>query len=195
MNRTEQPEHPRLYECPNCGQRRALDGEDQCQTCYIKLLERLLAEQKAEPEPVEAGEFTKRLRENYQTERTYWWCSTCKQELSPQEVTNTEYHEECGTYVGTCIEDEQLRQDIFEACDLIDRLTAENNALKAELEDWRNKEGSVCPEDVGFVEYLRVKEQEIKRLTAENKALAERIEKLENYLKADITDALSPERR
>jgi hypothetical protein len=45
----EQPEHPRLYECPKCGQRRALDGEDQCQTCYIKLLERLLAEQKAKP--------------------------------------------------------------------------------------------------------------------------------------------------
>lgn len=27
--------------------------------------------------------------------------------------------------------------------------------LRAEIEDWRNKEGSVCPEDFGFVEYIK----------------------------------------
>lgn len=42
--------------------------------------------------------------------------------------------------------------------------------LQAELEDWRNKEGSVCPEDVGFVEYIG-------KLQAENKRLRDFINK------------------
>ncbi len=43
--------------------------------------------------------------------------------------------------------------------------------LQAELEEWRNAEGSVCPEDVGFVEYIKV-------LQATNKSLQEKIERL-----------------
>lgn len=45
-------------------------------------------------------------------------------------------------------------------------------ALQTELEDWRNKEGSICPEDVGFVEY-------IKTLTAKIKAKDECIAEIE----------------
>lgn len=36
--------------------------------------------------------------------------------------------------------------------------------LSNELEEWRDKEGSACPEDVGFVEYIKVKDKEIDRL-------------------------------
>jgi hypothetical protein len=52
-----------------------------------------------------------------------------------------------------------LMQDIRNATNsqkeqgLLD-LRAENAKLKAELEEWRNAEASICPEDVGFVEYI-----------------------------------------
>jgi hypothetical protein len=94
-----------------------MDGEDQCQTCYIKLLERLLAEQKAKPQPVEATEFTKQVAESWRT---------------------------CVVYGN----DFWLGDKLREACNII------------------------------------------KGLTAENKALAERIEKLENFLQPDIKYAL-----
>lgn len=34
------------------------------------------------------------------------------------------------------------------------KLLDEIERLQAKLDDWKNKEGSVCPEDVGFVEYI-----------------------------------------
>lgn len=52
--------------------------------------------------------------------------------------------------------------------DYVARLTAENKCLKDKLEDWENREGAICPEDVGFEEYI--------------KAQAERIEKLKKYI-------------
>lgn len=52
-----------------------------------------------------------------------------------------------------------------------DQLT-ENKLLQEALGEWRNNEGSVCPEDVGFVEYIKSLENKIKGLREELKEMA-----------------------
>ena len=42
-------------------------------------------------------------------------------------------------------------------------LNTENKRLKEEIEEWRENEGSVCPEDVGFVEYIKVLQAELEK--------------------------------
>lgn len=44
-------------------------------------------------------------------------------------------------------------------------LQAEIADLRGRLMDWENEEGSVCPEDVGFAEYIRLLEKKVTALT------------------------------
>jgi len=44
-----------------------------------------------------------------------WWCPTCKDWIDGAQVTYTEYHETCGTYLGNCQprdweDDEELKE-------------------------------------------------------------------------------------
>jgi len=44
------------------------------------------------------------------------------------------------------------------------RLEDENERLKSERLDFENREGAICPEDVGFEEYIRVLEKRVEDL-------------------------------
>ncbi len=76
------------------------------------------------------------------------------------------------------------------ACDKLEQ-------LHAELEEWRNNEGSVCPEDVGFVEFIRVLQTENEELRTElsewqcgimgDKEIMKRIEQLQAELQTKNT--------
>lgn len=55
-----------------------------------------------------------------------------------------------------------IDQTIRQLADRIAELQAEIEKRKGELVEWREKEGSVCPEDVGFVEYIKVLQAKLK---------------------------------
>ena len=71
-----------------------------------------------------------------------------------------------------------MGRDLMDGCEkAYEAGRAELRLKLAELEEWLNNEASVCPEDVGFVEYIKAKDKRIARL---GKALGKIVETLES---------------
>lgn len=77
-------------------------------------------------------------------------------------------------------------------------LTKSHNDLLAEianqktiLEDWQNREAAVCPEDVGFEEFIKVKDKEIDRLKKLHKDAIEDLDDIRRNYPIDKAPAAS----
>ncbi len=67
----------------------------------------------------------------------------------------------------------------------------QTEAKNEELEDWRNREAAICPEDVGFEEFIRAKDKEIARIQDERIDELRESAELRANIKA-IADAVRP---
>ena len=61
----------------------------------------------------------------------------------------------------------QLKLEIAAGRTKDDKLEKENERLKSERLDFENREGAICPEDVGFEEYIKTLKKQVEELELE----------------------------
>ena len=149
-------------------------------TCHVK--PKLIAKRKVSKEPKpDAGEFVKRLRSNIKSYYATFKSLNVREAIAdavaldleqaadriaelPLQVVQDYIKVNQGKVVEGIMtkmafaDKYKINSGIFErlAYALTSPLEEQIAELKAELTEWREKEGSVCPEDVGFVEYIGV---------------------------------------